>query len=397
MAIEIEKHELRSFEIRKRKHKQRVIILTLMLLFIVLGVAAFVVNQILHKDYTTYQVIHSTEREDSNSARYQSYGTGVFRYSKDGAMAMDGAGTLLWNGTYEMKDPIVDICNKFVVVSDRGYESIQIFDGEGGMATINVLNPIIKVVVAEQGVVAVLMEGIEANYIELYSLEGQLLVDSRTTTEKDGCPIDIALSNDGKKLVTSYIYINNGAVQNKLTFYNFGGVGQNYVSRVAGGFDYGQTLIPDVEFLTNNTVCAFGDDKFSLYSMTEQPELLYEETFTEEIKSTFHNDKYVGFVLNNADGEDKYRVLVYDLKGEKVTDKMMNYDYDTIVLSGEELILYSNLEWIILKINGVEKFHYTFETDISYIFPVNNYDKYILIDTINMSEVLLTEAKDTQE
>ncbi|MGB8452679.1 MAG: DUF5711 family protein [Anaerocolumna sp.] len=393
MAIELEKHELRSYEIRKRKHKQIVTVITVILVFAAIGFIYFTVNSILHKNYASYQVIHKTERKDSNSAQYDSYGTGVVRYSRDGAMAMDGAGNLLWNGTFEMKDPIADVCDKYAVISDRGYKTLQVFNGEGGMATINVPNPIIKSEIANQGVVAVLMDGDGVNYVKVYSEEGKELVGTRTVNANDGFPIDLSLSNDGRKLVTSYISISSGKVQSKITFYNFGGVGQNYVDQVVGAFDYGQTIFPKIEFVNNNTVCAFGDDSFSLFSMDQTPKEIYKETFKTEIKSIFYSDKYVGFVLNDGDENNKYRILLYDLKGKVILNKTMNYDYDKIFISGEDIILHSNLDWIIIRTNGKEKFHYTFENDISYILPVNNIDKYIVIDNINMEEVKLKEAK----
>ncbi|QHQ60206.1 hypothetical protein Ana3638_04975 [Anaerocolumna sedimenticola] len=393
MAIELEKRDLRSYELRKRKHKQIVTIITIVSVIAGIGFIIFAANLILHKNYTSYQVIHKTKRSDSSSAKYDSYGTGVLRYSRDGAMAMDGAGNLLWNGTFEMKDPIADVCDKYVVISDRGYKSLEVFNGEGGMTTINVPDPIIKSEIANQGVVAVLMDGDDVNYIKIYSEDGEELVSTRTINEKDGFPIDLSLSNDGRKLVTSYLSISSGKVQNKVTFYNFGGVGQNYVDNVVGGFDYGQTIIPNIEFINNNTVCTFGDDRFSLYSMNQTPKVVYEETFKSEIKSIFHSDKYVGFVLDNGDKEDKYLILLYDLKGNVILDKAINYNYDNIYVSGDEVILYSNLEWTILHNDGEEKFHYTFDSDISYILPVNNIDSYIIIDNQYIEEVKLSEAK----
>lgn len=392
MAIELDKHELRSYEIRKRKHKQIITVITVIFVLAAIGFLYLGVNLILHKNYTSYQVVHKQERKDSSSARYVPYGSGVIRYSKDGAMAMDGAGNLLWNGTFQMKDPILDVCEKYVVVSDRGNKTLQVFNGEGKMTTIDVPNPILKSEIANQGVVAVLMDGDGVNYIGIYSEEGKELVSTRTVNDKDGFPMDISLSTDGRKLVTSYLAFGDGKVHSIVTFYNFGGVGQNYVdNKVGGGYDFGQSIVPKIEFVNNNTVCAFGDDRFSLYSMEQTPKEIYKETFKAEIKSIFYNDKYIGFVLAGGEGNDKYRLLLYDLKGKTVLDKSISYDYETVYLSGEEIVLYSNLDWTILRTSGQEKFHYTFESDISYVLPVNNRDKYIIIDNANMEEVKLSE------
>lgn len=390
MAIELEKRDLRSYELRKRKHKQVITAITIVTIIISLGLIGFFVKLFLNKNYSKYEVLHSMERSDTSFSRYESYGSGILKYSKDGAMAMDGAGNLLWNGPFEMKDPIVDITGKYVALADRGYDTIHIFNGNGGMETVNTNNRIIKIEVANQGVVAALLDGPDVNYIQLYTEEGSMPVDIRTLNEKDGYPVDIALSQDGRKLVTSYVSILNGVTQSKVTFYNFGGVGQNYIGQVVGGFDFGQTIVPDVDFINNDTVCAFGDDKFSIYSMKEKPELVYEEKLSAEVKSIIHSEKYVGLVLNN-DGEEKNRIVIYDLKGKVIFNETTNLDYNKIFISGDEVIAYSDNEWNIWNLSGSKKFHYTFDANISYILPVNNVDKYILVDDTSINEIKLLE------
>lgn len=391
MAIILEKHQLRSYEIRKKRHKRIIALIAVILSVAAVFVVYVAINLILHKSYTSYKVIHKQERQDSSTAQYERYGSGMIRYSRDGAMAMDSAGNLLWNGTFEMRDPILDVQDKYVVVSDRGNKTLQIFNGEGKMTTVNVPYSIITSKIANQGVVAVLMDGDGVNYIKLYSEEGKELVDISTVNENDGFPLDITLSEDGRKLVTSYMSINDGKVHSVITFYNFGGVGQNYVDKIVGAEDFGQSMVPRIEFVNNDTICAFGDNSFALYSMEQIPKEICKETFNSEIKSIFYSNKYVGFILYNGEGTDKYRLLLYDLNGKIVLDKGINYEYDNVYISGDEIILYTNLEWVIMRTSGQIKFHYTFDNDISYILPVNNLDKYIIIDNVNIQEVKLTE------
>ncbi len=395
MATGLERKELRSYEIRKRKHKKKVITIVIIAILTMLAGAAFFIYHLLHKNYTGYQVLHTTERIDSSTSKYLSYGTGILRYSRDGAMAMDGAGNLLWNGAYDMKDPIIDICGKYVAVSDRGHETIQVYNGEGGVSTINVLNPILKVEVANQGVVAVLMDGAGENYITLYSLEGKALVGIGTTVPEHGVPVDISLSDDGKKLVTSYVSIKNGTMENKVTFYNFDEVGQNYNWRIVASFDYGQSLVPNVEFIDNDKVCVFADNKFDIYAMEEIPKLTSEVTLPSEISSVFYNENNVGFSLINKDedGDAPFRILVYDLNGKVQLDKNLNLEHANIELYGDELIIHSGAEWKIWRLNGGVKLNYTFEGNVSYIFPANNLDRYVVIDDQNIREVTLIEKQ----
>ena len=46
------------------------------------------------------------------------YQNGVLRYSRDGAAAVDRDGNEMWNGSYDMENPALDICEKYAVVAD---------------------------------------------------------------------------------------------------------------------------------------------------------------------------------------------------------------------------------------------------------------------------------------
>lgn len=391
MAIELERRELRSIELRKKKMKQRITILIFLGSLIGIIIGTFIIKQILDRDYVSFQVLHTTKRKDSSQAQYVGYRGGVIRYSRDGAMAMDSTGNMIWNGAYEMTNPIIDITDQYAVIADRGYKTIEIFNGKSKLPTLNMLSPIMKVEVANQGVVAVLMDDSDTNRIELYSEEGTHLAGIRTINQKDGYPVDISLSNDGRKLVTSYISFNKGVVQNKVTFYNFGSVGKNYIDKLVGYFDFENTIVPSIEFVNNDTVVAFGDNRFSIFSVKEVPSLKFEKSFESEIKSICYNETYVGVVLNNFEGEYNNQVIIYDLDGNLLMDKKTNFVYNRIVLSGDELIMSSDTECLIFKVNGEKKFEYKFDRNINYLFSVNNEDKYILIDDINMEEIQLIE------
>ena len=43
----------------------------------------------------------------------------LLTYSKDGAGCMDIKGNAVWNQTFEMQNPIVDVCNDVVAIGDN--------------------------------------------------------------------------------------------------------------------------------------------------------------------------------------------------------------------------------------------------------------------------------------
>lgn len=369
----------------------RILIGIVILIALVFSMHIF--NSIANKDFSTYKILSTIERADSNSVQYLKYGNKLLKYSRDGVSALDNKGNVIWNSTYDMKDPKADICGDFVAVADIGSKILYVFDKEGKAAKVETLLPILQAKVAEQGVVAVLLQDKDGNNVSLYypyDTSNSLLIDFKTSNE-DGYPIDIDISHDGKKLVTSYLSTQNGVAENAVTFYNFSEVGENEINNIVGTFIYKQIIVPKVEFLTNSIVCAFAEDKFSLYSIKEQPELIHEETLKTEIKSIFYDEEHVGFILENLEGSKKYKIMVYDLKGKKVLEKKVDYDYENVSIYGDDIIFKTNLECYILRMNGKEKFHGRFAKNISYIYPADRLNRYYFINDTNIEEIKLTE------
>lgn len=387
--VVIEKRNTKHFENRKRRYKRMIASLVVGLLITALIVTAFIIYKLNNIYYRDFIIKESSEKNDSTHADYEIYNKGFLRYSKDGAMAIDFQGNSIWNTTYEMNKPDVDISGEYVIISDKGNRSLELINGSGHVNSIQVLHPIIKAEVASQGVIAVLMDGGDVNYIQLFSATGKELVDARTSVEKNGFPVDFSYSKDGKKLVTSYISINNGLIQSKVTFYNFGAVGQNYEAKVVGGFDYGQTLISKVEFINNDSVCLFGDDKFSIYSMKETPKLIYEKSFESEVKSVAYNENYIGVISKKLDGNGQYQLRIYNDKGKEILVKDISYNYNYFKIVKDEIILYSETELNILRTNGNEKLNITFEQHISYVFPLALKDEYLLVNNSKTNKIKL--------
>lgn len=381
--------------LRKTQHDKRFIYLRIGIVTVVLA-SLFLASYYYIKanqHYNSYEVRNTFERTDSSSVQYVSMGTQLLKYSRDGAMLLDGKGDKLWNGTYDMKEPKADVCGGYVAIADIGGKTVYVYDDNGKQGMVETLLPIIEVKVAKQGVVVVLMQDKEGNKFSIYNpydAANPLLFDASTNTD-DGYPIDIDLSEDGKKLVTSYLTIKNGVTENTVNFYSFSEVGQNAIDCLKGAFIYKQTVIPKVEFLTNDIVGVFAENRFALYSMKEEPKLIKEIKLPSEIRSIFYDSKHVGFVVENLEGTAKHKILVYNLSGNESLNKTVDYDYKTVRLYNDEIIFLSDLEGTILKLSGKEKFHGTFDKTVSYLMPAKHLNRYFLINDANVEEIGLTE------
>ncbi|MGF7145215.1 hypothetical protein HNQ56_003651 [Anaerotaenia torta] len=390
MAKDNEGQSIRDYGSRKKRiRRRRNFIIAVALIALLIGGGVYL-YKLYNKSYTGYEVSHSQENPTESGAKYLRYNGGVLKYSKDGATAIAKDGSLRWNGSYEMKKPVVDICEKYVVIADQGGTLLKIFDEDGVAGSIPTVNNIIKAEVSAKGIVAVLLEEERANYIKLFDTDGTELVGMATSAETDGYPMDITLSNDGRKLITSYLAVTSGELVGITTFYNFGEVGQNFMENIMGAFKFEGLVVPRVIFNNNEAACIFKENGITILKYSEKPEEVKEETYERKIESILHNEKYAGVVLEKA--ETGYRELIlYSLDGTKVLDQKLDFDFDHIYLSGDEIIMYDNLSCVIMKLSGRVKFRHTFDMNIDAFYPINHLDRYFLINDTGISQINLIE------
>lgn len=110
--------------INGRRRKIIIVTITCVACIIVAaGIFMLLVNSFLNKQYKSYKVIEETKINISTSDKYLSYNGKIIKYSRDGISAVDASGNIIWNGSYDMISPAVDICGKYVVVADIGAKS----------------------------------------------------------------------------------------------------------------------------------------------------------------------------------------------------------------------------------------------------------------------------------
>lgn len=361
-TIETDQEELSK---KIRVHRLRILKIVLVLSgIIVLIVAGFLLMMRL-RQYTDFEVSESTERSDTTAIQYAAFDGGVIKYSNDGAIYTNAAEEQIWNQTYEMQEPMLDICGEYVAFAEKGGTHIYILNKSGLQGTIETTMEIDAVQVAEQGTVAVLMDDDGASTINLYDKDGKNLANGQIHIEKSGYPLDIALSNDAIKLAVTMLDVNDGQAKSTVVFYNFGSVGQNEIDHMVSSYSYKNTIIPDIEFVSNNRMLAFGDSAVLIFEGTQKPSLSKKISVDSEIKSLFYNEDYFGLVTNNEDKETTRHMEIYDTKGSHVLSKDFSLDYSAIeFLANNEICIRSDTECLIYNTYGVKRFSYTFDVPI---------------------------------
>jgi len=383
----------------EKKHVLRKRFLRLGIMFVAIcaaGGAVYFAYTLYRNSYGTFgkcKVVNSVERTDGTSVNYAGYNGLLLKYSRDGASALNEKGEFAWNGSYEMKDPIYDICGEYVVIGDRGSKVVHIFNSNGAVNSMNVDYPILQVQISDQGRVAVMMEEDNTVYIYLYERNLTLMGRGEFPIAKSGFPLSFTLSEDGYRYLYSALDVNTGKVKTNMAMYNFGDVGQNEINNFVGGIIIDGTAVK-VDFLTNDIVVVYTDQGCYLYKMAEKPsdKPIAEITFDTAICSVFSSPSYVGFVVDSSNEKHRYQVVIYNLSGKKIVDMGMDFEYSNIQVNGNEVVFYNYAGCMIINTRGTVRYEGQFAESVEGVYGISA-NKYYLVKGNKIDLIQLKGAK----
>ncbi len=383
---------------REISRRKKIVFFTVL---IVAAVAGIVIYVMLHKEYKGYKVVKSAETNYENTASYVQFAGNLLKYTPDGVSYINANGDTVWSAGINMLMPMAVTSGDYAVIADMSGNSVCVFNTSGQVSSLTMPYAICDVDVASQGAFAVMLESDKTNYVNLYDKNGNAVYEMQTTLDKSGYPLDMTISDDGRKLFTSYINIAGNSVQDNLAAYNFGDVGQNSnADRMVGGYMFENEVVPKVEFIDNDTVAAFGTNTISIYDMKEKPSFKTDIKFENEIRSVFYNKDYIGVIQDNQEetSEHMYKVQVYDLKGNKKFDDYIDFPYSNVYAADKEIIISGGNNCLIYRKDGSVKFDGTLSGNINSIVPSGNHLEYIVVyDTVTETIKLKSGAGSASE
>jgi len=371
--FQMKKEELQDDNYDKKissHHKKKMIIICSIISIVLVTVIIFIVYN-MNRTYDSFDVLNEIKRDDDMSTVYLGYRDKFIKYNMDGISCVDMNNKLIWNQSYEMKNPIIDVCDKYVAVCDSNGNKIYIFNQDGIQGEVDTKFPVKKICVAGQGTVAALMQDEDINYIDYYDKTGKLISENKAPIEKIGYPLDLSLSSDGLKLAVSYMLIENATIQTKLAFYNFDSVGENEIDHLVSAANYKNEVLPQIEFINKNTALVFGTQFFEIYEGTQKPKSKKKISLESEIKSIFYDDNYVGVVFYNENTELPYCMKIYNMKGKLVLEHPFSFEYSSIQIKDSNIYLQSGAGCQIYNIKGKLLYEGSFEDDLQYVIPVD--------------------------
>ena len=382
-----EKEDVNVDYIKKiNRHRATLTILLVIVLIIVAAGMGAVHTYHITSVYTGYEVVNSIKRADAETARYIPYNGGILKYSNDGAAFLGADLNEKWNQTYQMQEPIYAICQSGVALADKNGTNIFVLDGNGLKAEVNTLLPIKKLAISASGITAATLEDSGTAWIKFYSpnMPDKVFAETKILMEESGYPVDLCLSDDGIKFGVSHLNVEGGSSRSTLAFHNLGSVGENEIDNFVGSTSYTGTVFPVFDYINADTAVAYGSDRIQVFTGKQIPELAFEVVLEEEIVKVCYDKEHIGVLLKNSQGEGKYRLDIYDLKGKKVFSERIDKEYSKVQISSNTILMYNESECCIYNLEGVKKFE-------------KNYDKTLLAMTVTGNNRYMVVNQETVE
>ena len=331
-----------------------------------------------NRNFSGYSIASTTERADTLTTKYASFGGNILKYSRDGVSYTDEKNSLYFSIAYTMQDPILALNKKMGAVADKNGSQIYIFDQNQQKGQIDTLLPIKHIAVSDQGIIAVLMEESNTAKLEVYSAEGELLGDGVFSLEDAGYPMNLTISSDGTKIAIAFAQVNGTKFNSCVAVYNFDNVGENYIDHLVFAKNYNEYMIPEIYYFDNSVLAAVGDGVLAIYQGNQIPDVVKEVTFEEEIKSVFYGENNIGLVFEGTEGKI---LKIYDLKGNLISEIQFDLNYSNIRILESTVVIYNDTEMGVYSYSGTECFRHTFDTSVVEIFPTKSRNKYLFIYT----------------
>lgn len=342
-----------------------------------------------NSSYSYYSEVSSYPRFSSSNSICVNHNGRVLTYSKDGINSMDAKGVVIWNETYEMQNPLVEVNKNAVAVGDYGGHVIYVLDEKGKVGEIDTNLPIRDFCISENGIVAAILEDQKATKLNLYDSKGKILVESESYMNQNGYPVAVALSENAEVMEVSYLQVDSSKVTSHVAFYNFSEVGQNKVDRLVSGRAYEQTVIPYVGFFEDGGSFAVGSGRIIFYEGEEKPIDLAIKMLTEEIQAVYRGDNHVILVYVDTTGAALYRIDMYDKKGNLVLSETVDIQIHDILIQDKNIVIYNDTECIMYGISGKEKFRGSFGKSVSLLIPSNRVNRFLMITPTSVDVIEL--------
>ncbi|MEE1086363.1 MAG: DUF5711 family protein [Schaedlerella sp.] len=354
------------------------------ILLAVLGTYLLIMNY----SYDTIYRTSSYTKETTDAHSYGIFKNGIIRYNKDGVAFLNRKNEEIWLHSSQFRTPIVDIGKDTFAVADAGGNAIQVFTKDGLKGEIETKLPIEKISVSDQGIVSTILKNEKIPLIVTYDSTGNVLVENQIKASSMGYPTAIELSPNGNVLAVAYLDVSTAAMKTKVICYNFGAEGKTKNNNEVSIEEYADTYIPEIYYMGESKFVAVSDHSFILYEGKSVPVKKKEVEIEQQIKSVFHTDKYIGFILLNEE-KSGYKARLYNKNGSQIMNHDFTGEYTNVQMQENEIIMYTGSQCCILTKNGLLRFQGDLRAEALLVLATNGINKYLVMSANELRTIHL--------
>lgn len=248
----------------------------------------------------------------------QAMGDLIVRSNGGGVCGLTASGTARWDVAYTMSWPYLLVSGDYAAVADRKGTDVVVVNRSGKNTRIQAENKILLHAVNEAGTVAVVTEEADGHSVTLYSFDGTKLLKRRTYQSQDGIPVAVALSADGKRMVTACVAYSGLKAASTMTAFDLSASGSTLVDRVLGSKKIEGTLISELHYIGSYCVYA-GDDRIGSLDTASGCKEVWEKELTHRLSAmAYGSDSFavmLGQGLAGTAEDPEYNLWIYDAKG----------------------------------------------------------------------------------
>lgn len=371
------------------RHRTEILIRVGIVIVVLLLATGFFYFSYLNKEYDSINVVKSSDSVVTMGSEVMRFGNCILVYSNDGMKCVNEKGDVIWNETFQMQNPMIDISGDVVGIADYNGSMIYMMNKSGKLGTINTGMPIRKFCVSAKGLAIAILDDSDITPIHIYDTSGNTVAYFSTSMRNSGYPIDIAITESGYVVAVSYLYVDNASYKTDVAFYNFGEVGQNQTDNLVSGYTYSNAIVPEVRFIDNSNAVAVADNRLMFYSGDQKPISSGEVLVENEIAAVYYGEQYVALVFNNTGDGDRYIVNIYDRNGKIKDTISFNIMYEDILITGNHIVVYSSDECLVHVIGGIDKYNGPLEGGVLAMLPTGVNYRYVLVTNESIQTVEL--------
>ena len=371
------------------RHRTEILIRVGIVIVVLLLATGFFYFSYLNKEYDSINVVKSSDSVVTMGSEVMRFGNCILVYSNDGMKCVNEKGDVIWNETFQMQNPMIDISGDVVGIADYNGSMIYMMNKSGKLGTINTGMPIRKFCVSAKGLAIAILDDSDITPIHIYDTSGNTVAYFSTSMRNSGYPIDIAITESGYVVAVSYLYVDNASYKTDVAFYNFGEVGQNQTDNLVSGYTYSNAIVPEVRFIDNSNAVAVADNRLMFYSGDQKPISSGEVLVENEIAAVYYGEQYVALVFNNTGDGDRYTVNIYDRNGKIKDTISFNIMYEDILITGNHIVVYSSDECLVHVIGGIDEYNGPLEGGVLAMLPTGVNYRYVLVTNESIQTVEL--------